>query len=206
MQSSKTPFEQGITHAPDGPPSTHWDLHFSVTRTHGNRTLPVSSPQWAALRAEILFRDDRTCSACGHVSPHANGRSMVIDHADGDASNNDPTNLRIHCPPCEAVRHCGIAGLRGWLVVGESTMDQVDIVRKTRGMFESTGTVPHPKLVDPSAISSVVGETSPSRLATWRSPGGDQKFLERGGETWRSTPPTQVIFGLSNVLGSQFSV
>lgn len=44
------------------------------------------------------------------------------------------------------------------------------------------------------------------RLATWRSPGGDQKFLERGGETWRSTPPTQVIFGLSNVLGSQFSV
>ena len=25
------------------------------------------------------------------------------------------------------------------------------------------------------------------RLATWRSPGGDQKFLERGGETWRFT-------------------
>ncbi|EDR08219.1 uncharacterized protein LACBIDRAFT_297648 [Laccaria bicolor S238N-H82] len=154
MQSPglETPFDQDISPAPDEPPSTHWDLHLSVTRTHGNRTLPTSSPQWKALRAEVLLRDDRTCSACGYVSPHPNGRSMVIDHADGDASNNDPTNLRIHCPPCEAVRHCGFAGMRGWLVVGESTMEQVDIVRKTRGMFESTGTVPHPKVVDPSAI------------------------------------------------------
>ena len=44
------------------------------------------------------------------------------------------------------------------------------------------------------------------RLATWRSPGGDQKFPERGGETWRFTPTIQVKFGLSNVLGSQFSL
>ena len=154
MQSSglEVPFEQDIIHAPDEPPSTRWHLHLSVTRTHGNRTLPTKSPQWKALRAEILLRDDRTCSACGYVSPHANGRSMVIDHADGDASNNDPTNLRIHCPPCEAVRHCGFAGMRDWLVVGESTMEQVDIVRKTREMFESTGTVPRVRVVDPSAI------------------------------------------------------
>jgi hypothetical protein len=44
------------------------------------------------------------------------------------------------------------------------------------------------------------------RLATWRSPGGDQKFLERGGETWRFAPTIQMIFGLSNVFGSHFSV
>ena len=31
-------------------------------------------------------------------------------------------------------------------------MEQVDIVRKTREMFESTGTVPRVRVVDPSAI------------------------------------------------------
>jgi len=75
---------------------------------------------------------------------------MVIDHIDGDASNNDLSNLRVHCPPCEAIRHCGLSGLRKWIVVGESTVEQVEIVRKTREMFESTGVIPHPKRIDPS--------------------------------------------------------
>jgi len=75
---------------------------------------------------------------------------MIIDHADGNASNNDPSNLRIHCPPCETIRHCGFAGLRNWLIVGESTVDQVEIVRKTREIFENTGVIPHPKSIDPS--------------------------------------------------------
>lgn len=130
--------------------STQWELHLSVTPTHGNRTLPTSSPEWKALRSEILRRDDCTCSSCGYLSPYPHGRSMVIDHIDGDASNNDLSNLRVHCPPCEAIRHCGFAGLRKWIVIGESTVEQVEIVRKTREMFESTGVIPHPKRIDPS--------------------------------------------------------
>ena len=78
---------------------------------------------------------------------------MIIDHKDGDASKNDPSNLRIHCPPCEAIRHCGFAGLHKRIVVSESTMKQVEIVRKTREIFEITGVIPHPKRIDPSLKS-----------------------------------------------------
>jgi hypothetical protein len=130
--------------------STHWKLHLSVTPTHGNRTLPINSSRWRTLRKNILLRDERTCSSCGYLSPHPNGRYMIVDHANGDASNNDLSNLRIHCPPCDAVRHCGFSGIQGWLGVSESTMEQVGIVRKTREMFENTGVIPHPERIDPS--------------------------------------------------------
>jgi hypothetical protein len=96
---------------------------------------------------------------------------MVIDHIDGDASNNDVSNFRIHCPPCEAVRHCGFAGLRKWIVVGESTMEQVEIVRKTREMFEITGVIPHPKRIDPSVIPadiSVLGLANMMLDTPWK--------------------------------------
>ena len=75
---------------------------------------------------------------------------MIVDHKDGDASNNDPSNLRVLCPPCDAIRHCGFAGICDRLVLGKSTMRQVEIVRKTREMFENTGVIPHPKDIDPS--------------------------------------------------------
>ena len=138
--------------------STQWELHFSVTPTHGNRTLHTSSSLWKALRAEVLH-DKRTCSLCGYLSPHPQGRYMVIDHIDGDVSNNDLSNLRVHCPPCEAIRHCGFAGLRKWISVSESTMEQVEIVRKTREMFGNTGVIPLPRIIDlslePASISVV---------------------------------------------------
>ena len=142
--------------APDETPSTtlsfstQWDLHLSVTSTHGNRTLPTLSRQWKALRTEILLRDNRTCSSCGYLSPYPNGRWMIVDHINGDASNNDPSNLRVLCPPCDAIRHCGFAGIQKWLIVSESTMKQVEIVRKTREIFENSGVIPYPELIDPS--------------------------------------------------------
>ena len=137
--------------APDETPSTttQWDLHLSVTPTHGNRTLSTKSREWKSLRTKILLRDNRTCSSCGYLSPYPHGRWMMVDHINGDASNNDPSNLRVHCPPCDAIRHCGFAGIHGRLIVGESTMKQVEIVRKTREIFENTGVIPHAELIDP---------------------------------------------------------
>ena len=73
---------------------------------------------------------------------------MVIDHIDGFTSNNDLSNLRLHCPPCDVIRNCLVAGK--YITVNESTMAQVEIVRKTREIFENTGVIPHPKRIDPS--------------------------------------------------------
>ena len=131
------------------PPSN--SLHLSVTRTWGNRTLAIKSPAWRKLRAEILDRDNRTCASCGYASPHPNGRGLKIDHKDGDASNNDYSNLRVHCPPCESIRHCGLAGLNRWVILAKSDVDQIDIVRGTRTLFEESGSIPTIHKVDPFA-------------------------------------------------------
>ena len=128
--------------------STHWKLHLSVTPTWRNSTLPTPSPQWKSLRKQILLRDKFTCSSCGYLSPCSDGRAMIVDHIDGVASNNDPSNLRVHCPPCDAIRDCGLSGVFKRLNLGESTMAQVEIVRKTREMFESTGVIPRPETID----------------------------------------------------------
>lgn len=134
-------------------------LHLSVTRTWGNRTLPTSSRQWKALSSQILHRDNCTCAWCGYLSKTSPGRAMIVDHKDGNASNNDPLNLRVHCPPCDAIRHCGFAGINDWIVVGQSDMDQVEIVRKTREMFQSSAAtrIPLPMLVDPSMVPVEMG-------------------------------------------------
>lgn len=126
-------------------------MHLSVTRTWGNRTLPVKSSAWRKLRAEIIQRDDRTCASCAYRSPHPNGRGLVVDHKDGDASNNDRANLRVHCPLCDAIRHCGLSGIYGWLQLVKSNMEQVEIVRKTREIFEQSGRVPLVSDIDPFA-------------------------------------------------------
>ena len=99
-------------------PSTS-ELRLSQTSIRGDTSLPVSSSEWRALRTKILLRDKCTCSSCGYVSPCPNGRWMTIDHKDRNASNNAASNLRIYCPPCEAIRHCGTSGLQNWLVAGE---------------------------------------------------------------------------------------
>ena len=70
----------------------------------------TSSRQWKALQTEILLRDKRTGSSMSRRvatfrAPHPQGHRMSIDHIDGDASNNNPYNLRILCPPCSRIRH-----------------------------------------------------------------------------------------------------
>jgi hypothetical protein len=78
---------------------------------------------------------------------------MVIDHTDGN----------VHCPPCAAIRHGNwefeekqkTTRHGNWkfkqkhrFIVGVSAMNQVEIVRETRRIFETTGVIPHPRLVD----------------------------------------------------------
>lgn len=183
---------------------SRWALHLDVTRTWGNRTLPTASPEWRALRFQILIRDNRTCASCGYTSPHPGGRAMRVDHSNGDASNNDPENLRIHCPPCEAIRHCGFAGIKGWIVLAASNIDQVEIVRMTREMFERSGVVPAIEAVDPCAVPTDIlpEEFANTLLEThWEDLPEERRslrgfFLPESTELFLATMvnPTYVIF------------
>ena len=55
-----------------------------------------------AIKKFVKIRDGYHCSICGQLPTH-NGKDliMIIDHIDGDASNNLPSNFRLVCPNCD---------------------------------------------------------------------------------------------------------
>ena len=63
----------------------------------------TSIPSW--MRKYLIESCDCKCSNCGwgEKNPHTNKVSLEIDHIDGDAYNNSPTNLRVLCPNCHSL-------------------------------------------------------------------------------------------------------
>jgi predicted HNH restriction endonuclease len=53
----------------------------------------------------VLERDGYACQSCGWDERHPDdGRPLVeVDHADGDATNTRPENLRALCPNCHSM-------------------------------------------------------------------------------------------------------
>lgn len=60
-------------------------------------------PSRAAFKKFVKLRDGNQCSVCGQQPIH-NGKDlvMILDHIDGDASNNKPLNFRLVCPNCDS--------------------------------------------------------------------------------------------------------
>jgi len=123
------------------------DLHLSVTNTWGNRTLPVDSPQWKRLREQVLRRDKYTCRFCSFSA----NSYMVVDHLNGIASDNRLVNLGVNCQMCDKIRHCGLAGISGLLMLGTSKMPQVEIVRGTRAYVKKHRKLPKAIQITPDA-------------------------------------------------------
>ncbi|KAG9320370.1 hypothetical protein KVV02_008287 [Mortierella alpina] len=128
-------------------------LRLSVTKTwswHKNspRTLMTDSFAWRELREVVMHRDNLTCRFCGVRA----SKYMVCTHINGNPSHNDLANLGTQCPMCDAVCHCGLAGIKNLLCLGISVMPQKDINLKTLQLFSKTYTVPLYSDVDYSAV------------------------------------------------------
>lgn len=123
------------------------DLHLSITQTWGDRTLPTDSPEWKALREKVLEKWGYKCRFCGHQAR----KWMVVDHVNGRASDNRPENLGVNCQMCDKIRHCGLAGISGFLMRGSSKLPQIEIVRKTREYYKASRRIPKATMIDPEA-------------------------------------------------------
>ena len=54
-------------------------------------------------KGEFMNEQGNVCAICG-CKPEHNGKPLVfvLDHIDGDASNNERRNLRMICPNCDS--------------------------------------------------------------------------------------------------------
>jgi hypothetical protein len=60
----------------------------------------IESPK--ALRRFIIEKEGKSCKICGTEKWNNQEVPLVLDHIDGNSSNNFPLNLRMICPNCDA--------------------------------------------------------------------------------------------------------
>ena len=70
---------------------------------NGDETIMRANYSPKNFKADILDEQNGVCAICGRPQEH-NGKPLVfvLDHIDGDASNNRRENLRCICPNCDS--------------------------------------------------------------------------------------------------------
>ena len=82
---------------------------------------------------------------------------MINDHINGDATNNNLSNLIVLCPMCDTIRHAGLAGINKFLEVRISNLTQLEIVKKTREFYLQNKRFPLAREIYPySRITSLL--------------------------------------------------
>ena len=66
----------------------------------GNLKWGLKNPEW--VKRFIKQTKGEKCEICGLTEWLGNPITLELDHADGDASNNDVSNLRLICPLCHS--------------------------------------------------------------------------------------------------------
>lgn len=77
-----------------------------VERWLGTGILPMSASGQPAARSikEYLIGEQKSCCAVCESPAEHNGKSLtlILDHIDGDSTNNERSNLRCVCPNCDS--------------------------------------------------------------------------------------------------------
>ena len=78
--------------------------HRSILYKEKNRKLFESGKltQRPRIKEFVAERDGYKCSECNIVDWNNKPLTLWLDHIDGDASNNDPSNFRLMCLNCDS--------------------------------------------------------------------------------------------------------
>lgn len=93
--------------------------------------MDTNSPEWRALRQQVMDRDDYKCAYCGFRA-----RSyQIAHHLDGNPENSVLENLACICQACNCIVHCGRAGQKREIELWRSSMTQAAVVQMCREVY-----------------------------------------------------------------------
>ena len=57
----------------------------------------------SVIRRILIWKNGHCCARCGFAEWQGQPIPLELEHKDGDASNNDPSNLEVLCPNCHGL-------------------------------------------------------------------------------------------------------
>jgi len=89
----------------------------------------IARGTWQRIRKKILVRDNYSCYHCEYKAE----KYQIVHHIDGNPQNNHDLNLRVVCPDCNKIVHCGLASTYGYIAMYLSPdYTQLEVILRTR--------------------------------------------------------------------------